>query len=338
MPTKLPPAISILLPFYQAAGTLEAAISSILRQSFGDWELLLIDNNADSATAAIARQYQLLDSRIKVIEEPQQGIAFALNKGLQEAKAPFIARQDADDLSHPERLEKQLQYLKEHPAIGVLSCCCHFASSLKKAAGYAHFVQWQNSILSPEDHFKNRFVESPVAHPSIMFRKELIDRWGGYSTKAVPEDYELWLRWMSKGVHFAKLPDSLLHWQDHPLRLSRTHPHYSTSAFLEVKMLYLAQWLRHQALDRRKIIICGASPEIRAKASVLTQEGVSIWGYTDVKERKLNSSRFIPISQLENDPEYFFINLISKRGVGQQIRQLLQGLGFIEEIDFVLAG
>lgn len=333
------PAISVLLPFYQAANTLEVAIQSMQQQTFTDWELLLLNNNADDQSRAIAHRYQQLDGRIHVHYVQEQGIAYALNKGLLLAKAPLIARMDADDVALPGRLQQQFDYLKEHPQVGVVACCCTFVDTGGNASGYQNFVAWQNSLLSPRQHWLNRFVESPVAHPSVMYRKELVQQWGGYSTAALPEDYELWLRWMSKGVHFAKLPEKLVQWQDHPGRLSRTHPNYSDAAFLDVKLAYLAQWVQQTGITaERKIIICGASPSIRKKAVLLEEKGLCIWGYTDVKVRSLGGSRFIPLNRLSEDSRYYFINLISKRGVGQQVRQLLVGLGFTEEQDFILAG
>lgn len=333
------PLISILLPFYQASTSLGPAIDSIRRQSLEAWELLLINNNADAATAQVAEAYGNRDSRIRILQEKRQGIAWALNTGLNHARAPFIARMDADDLAHPERLQKQYHFLRRHPEVGVVSCRCHFSSKLPKAAGYAHFVAWQNNLLSPEEHYRNRFRESPVAHPSVMFRSALVSRWGGYSTEALPEDYELWLRWMQAGVRFAKVNEPLLTWQDHPQRLSRTHAHYTERAFQKVRIQYLALWLQEQLPAQRKLVVCGASAGIRAKAQLLIQKGIAIWGYTDVKERKLpTGTRFLALDQLQEDPSYFFISLINKRGVGEQVRQLLYGLGFQEERDFILAG
>ena len=84
-------------------------------------------------------------------------------------------------------------------------------------------MDWQNQILSPKQHWVNRFKESPVAHPTVMFRRELIDEHGLYSVKPIPEDYELWLRWMENGIRFAKIAEKLFVWTDSSNRLSRVH-------------------------------------------------------------------------------------------------------------------
>ena len=124
------PAISVLLPFRNAAATLDAAIASIAAQSFGQWELLLIDNASTDAGTAIAEQWARRDRRIHVVREANVGIAHALNTGLARAQGRYIARMDADDISHPERLAKQFGYMEAHPEIGVLGTRTHFATTV----------------------------------------------------------------------------------------------------------------------------------------------------------------------------------------------------------------
>jgi glycosyltransferase involved in cell wall biosynthesis len=198
--------VSILLPFRNAADTLDAAINSIAQRTFRDWELILIDNASTDSSGAIAREWSLSDPRIRVIDEARVGIAEALNTGLKHATAPLIARMDADDIAHPERLAQQVAYMDEHPEIGVLGTRTSFFSTVNEHRGMQAFVEWQNAILSPHEHYTKRFVDAPLAHPSVMFRRELVARHGGYSTEPLPEDHELWMRWMDAGVRFAKLP------------------------------------------------------------------------------------------------------------------------------------
>lgn len=329
--------ISILLPFYRAPDTLGAAIHSLIDQTHRDWELLLIDNNADPATRAVAQQFAQADARIRILHEPQQGIAFALNTGLEAAQHPCIARMDADDWCHPQRLEKQLRFLEENPRIGLVACQTIFQSSIEDAGGFQHFVEWQNQILSPEDHALQRFRESPLAHPSVMFRKEIAQRFGDYDTGSVPEDYELWLRWMDQGVQMAKLPEPLLTWNDHPERLSRTHPNYQTELFYEMKTYYLSEFIRHQVSPTKRIVIAGAGKLPRSRAELLAGHGIELYGFTDVKTRQIPDTRFVPINMLTHPNAWFIVSFISKRGVGEEIRALLLSRGFVEGRDFILA-
>src|SRR5690606_38519156 len=190
------------------------------------------------------------DTRIRLLHEPRIGIAHALNPGLAHATGRYIARMDADDICHPERLAKQVAYLDAHPEVGVLATRSAFATTVERSAGMAAFVQWQNAILSPHDHFVKRFVDAPVAHPTVVFRRELVQQHGGYDTGPLPEDHELWLRWMDAGVRFAKLPHALLTWNDHPGRLSRTHRNYGADAFFATKAVWLAGWLQPRLAGR----------------------------------------------------------------------------------------
>ena len=186
--------VQILLPFHNAALTLDAALASIAAQTFTDHELLLIDNASSDDSPEVARTWADRDPRIRLIHEPVIGIAHALNTGLRHATAPLIARMDADDTAHPERLARQMAYLHEHPEIGVLGTRTTFTSTVPKNSGMRWFVNWQNAILNPHDHYLKRFVDAAVAHPTVLFRRELIDRFGGYDTGPVPEDHEMWLR------------------------------------------------------------------------------------------------------------------------------------------------
>lgn len=330
------PRISILLPFRNAAPTLDAAISSIATQTFADWELLLIDNASLDESSAIAQHWAGQDERIRVITEPAIGIAHALNTGLQHAQGRYIARMDADDISHPERLAKQVAYLDAHPEIGVLGTCTSFATTVERSSGMQWFVYWQNTILSPRDHYVKRFVDAPLAHPTVMFRHELLAQHGNYNTGPLPEDHELWLRWMAAGVRFAKLPEELLTWNDHAQRLSRTHTNYSTEAFFSTKAKWLAKWL-HRKLNGRPVIVAGASNICRERARLLEAEGIAISAFTDVKPREVPGYAFVAHNALPPAGAAFIVSFISQRGTGDRIAEYLAMRGLVEGEDFVLA-
>lgn len=330
------PVISVLLPFHNAGTALDAAIASIVQQSFTGLELLLIDNATFKEDQAIARKWVTKDKRIRLLQEPEIGIAHALNTGLAQAQGRYIARMDADDISHPERLAKQFEYLETHPEIGVLGTRTTFQTTVERNSGMRWFVQWQNGILSPHGHYVKRFVDAPLAHPTVVFRRELVERLGGYSTAPLPEDHELWLRWMDAGVRFAKLPEELLTWNDHARRLSRTHPNYSTDAFYRTKMKWLAKWLQRK-LDGRPVIIAGTSGICQRRAALLEGEGITIQAFTDVRTREIPGYTFIPHAQLPPAGEAFIVSMISQRGSGDRIAAFLASRGLVEGADFVLA-
>jgi glycosyltransferase involved in cell wall biosynthesis len=329
--------VSVLLPFRNGYSTLDAAIRSIAEQSFRDWELLLINNASMDESAFIGKDWSRRDPRIRVIEEPTIGIAHALNTGLKHATATLVARMDADDIAHPERLARQVAYMNAHPEIGVLGTRTRFDTTVEKSSGMAWFVNWQNAILTPHDHYAKRFVDAPIAHPTVMFRRELAERFGAYSTDPVPEDHELWLRWMHQGVRFAKMPEELLTWHDHPQRLSRTHAHYSVDAFFTTKAKWIAAWYKRKFTDGRPIIIAGTSGLCRDRAAKLEAQGLRISGFTDVKKRELPGYAFIAHDALPPSGEALIISFISQRGTGDRIAEYFTSRGLVEGEDFILA-
>ncbi len=328
--------VTVLLPFYRVDSGFSHAIESICNQTFTDWRLLLVNNNADETGLRIAREWMEQDARIAMVDESVQGIAHALNKGLAVSKSEYVARMDADDISLPNRLQLQVDYLDNHPDVDAVSTQTRFESSLAENRGYALFVEWQNSIISPEAHALSRFVESPIAHPSIMFRKTLIDHYGPYDTGPVPEDYELWLRWMGHGIRFYKIPIPLVVWNDHEQRLSRNHENYSREAFYQVKCKYLAKWILETVPKDKKVVVCGSSKIGRKRADLLSEHGVEVYGFTDVKKRPNRQVRFIPYQTIHSPEPWFLVNFIAKRGVGESITNHFQQLGFITGRDFIM--
>lgn len=328
--------VSVLLPFRNSAHTLDAAISSIVKQSFDDRELVLIDNASTDESPSIVRRWAGNEPRIRVLHEPRIGIAHALNTGLAHAEGGYIARMDADDISHPERLAKQVAFLDVHPGIGVLGTRTTFASIMPEHRGMRAFVDWQNAILSPNDHYVKRFVDAPLAHPTVMFRRELVEQYGGYDTGPLPEDHELWLRWMDAGVRFAKLPAELLTWNDHAHRLSRTHPNYSVDAFFSTKVKWLAKWLKRR-LNGRPLIVAGTSVLCQERAALLEAAGIAVHAYTDVKGRGVPGRTFIPHDQLPPAGEAFIVSFISQRGSGDRVAEYLASRDLVEGVDFMLA-
>lgn len=329
--------LTILLPFRNAAATLDAAIRSMAEQTHREWELLLIDNASADESSGIARRWCAQDARIRLLHEPRVGIAHALNTGLAATTTSLVARMDADDISHPERLARQVAFMHAHPDVGVLGTRTRFETSVERSSGMRWFVDWQNRILSPEEHFVKRFVDAPVAHPTVMFRRQLVDRFGGYDSGPLPEDHELWLRWMHHGARFAKLPEALLTWHDHADRLSRTHSNYSVDAFFATKAKWLAAWIKRRFPSQQPVIIAGTSGLCRSRARLLEAAGVPIHAFADVKPREVPGYAFIPHDRLPPRGQALIVSFISQRGTGDRIAAYFTSLGLVEGEDFILA-
>jgi glycosyltransferase involved in cell wall biosynthesis len=235
--------VSVLLPVRDGAATIGRAIASVQAQTFARWELLVVDDGSLDSTRERVATIAPHEPRIRLIRRPREGIVAALNAGLELARGEYIARMDADDESHPERLMEQVGFLRApaHSDIGLVGSLVEFGGDRHSSGGYALHVDWINSLVTPDDIAVNRFVESPLAHPSVMFRREVMEKWGTYRGGEFPEDYELWLRWMDAGVRMAKVPRVLLRWNDSPARLSRVEARYDPAAFFRLKAKWVAR-------------------------------------------------------------------------------------------------
>ena len=331
--------VSVVLPVRNGASTLPAALASIRAQSERRWELIVVDDGSTDDTGKILAAQAKQDPRIRIFTTAAAGIVRALNFGLAQARAPLIARMDADDLCHPHRLEKQCEYLQSHPEIGLVSCLVEFRSTSPAAGGYERHVKWLNTVISSHEIHRQRFIESPFAHPSVMFRASIAQQHGTYGEGDFPEDYELWLRWLDAGVAMAKVPETLLTWIDGPRRLSRHCARYSVEAFYRVKARYLARLV---ASDRsgRLIWIWGAGRVTRRRAEWLLKEGVSCAGWIDIDPRKIGKThaglRVCPRESLLSSPRPFVLAYVGSWDAREIIADWLEQNGFAEGKDYLL--
>lgn len=335
--------VSIILPVYNAAATIEKAVQSCLQQRFTDFELLIIDDGSTDTTSAILQKLAATDERIRIISIAHSGVTKAMNTGMENAKGKYIARMDADDEMLPQRIEKQIAFLEANPGTGLVSSLVKHGGDPEKQEGYAAHIQWINSLLTPEEISLNRFVESPVCNPSVMFRTELYRKYGGCREGDFPEDYEIWLRWLDQGVQMAKIPEVLLIWNDLPGRLTRNDPRYSAEAFERAKTGYLTEFITGQNMHKdRPLYLCGAGRITRRKSDFLAASGLSIGAYIDIDPKKIgkmyNGIPVIGLDDLPSNENAYVVSYVSNRGAREAIREILLKKGFAEGSDFILAG
>jgi glycosyltransferase involved in cell wall biosynthesis len=206
----------------------------VLAQTEKGFEFVIINDGSTDGTARIMDRAASRDRRIRALHRPHRGIVAALNAGISASTGDYIARMDADDVSMPERLELQKAFLDTRPDVGLVASQVRLNRRHKGNRGYAAYVNWTNTLLSHDEISLNQFVESPLAHPSVMFRRSCVHAHGGYRQGPFPEDYEMWLRWLGMGVRMEKLPEILLAWSDSPKRLSRTDSRIKIAAYLDI--------------------------------------------------------------------------------------------------------
>lgn len=275
------PRVSILLPFRDAAVTLGAALDSLAAQTLTDWEGLLIDDGSTDASAAVARAAAAGDRRWRLLRAGG-GLVDALNRGLAAARAPLVARMDADDLALPERLARQVALLDGDPSLTVAGCLVEAFPDTEVTDGMRRYVTWLNGLTTPQAIRDALFVESPIAHPSAVLRRDALRAAGGWRDGDFPEDYDLWLRLLLDGGRAAKVPAVLLRWRESPGRLSRTDARYHRRRFLAAKLAHLPRVLA----PGRAVQIWGAGPTGRSWARALAARGYPVRRFYDIAPRR----------------------------------------------------
>lgn len=214
------PAISVAMSVYNGERFLVPAIESILAQTFGDFEFLILDDGSRDATAAIITAYAGRDSRIRPILRESRGLIASLNQLIEEARAPLIARMDADDVAQPERFARQLQFLAANPDHGVIGTRTVDIDD----AGQPFLLNLPEHPLTHAALLDNIRDDGPLlAHPTVMYRRDVVLSAGGYHAAFRHcEDYDLWLR-LAGRTRMANLPERLLHYRRSPGQVSNRH-------------------------------------------------------------------------------------------------------------------
>ncbi|GIV88203.1 MAG: glycosyl transferase [Chloroflexus sp.] len=334
------PKVSIILPIRNAATTLAACLRSLARQTFTDYEVLAIDDGSDDESAAMVADAAAHDARIVPINAGRIGLAAALNLGLALARAPIIARMDADDVMHPDRLALQYQALQTQHDLALIACRVVAFPARAVRAGYREYLRWQNRVLTPEQVAAEIYVESPFAHPSVMFWKTAVQALGGYTTDQWPEDYELWLRMYTAGLRMAKLPRYLLGWRERPDRTSRVDPRYARTIFDELRANFLA---RDPRLHRgRPLVYWGAGRVTRQRARRLIDRGFAPEAWIDVDPDKIGQIIWgVPVhapSWLNRRPRPFVLVYVTNHGARDLINSWLTEMGYQPGEDYLGVG
>jgi glycosyltransferase involved in cell wall biosynthesis len=333
------PTVSVILPCYNAAKTLDETLDSLTRQSLSDFEVIAVDDGSTDGTLEKLETWAARDSRFRVLSQSHGGVIVAANAALRVCRAPYIARIDADDHAHPERLAKQVAYLDAHLDVSVVSSLVTAFPAKDVREGYRIYIQWLNSLVTDADIRREMFVESPLANPSVMMRKTWVEKMGGYHDYGWPEDYDLWLRMYLAGAKFAKIPEVLLEWRDHPDRITRTDGRYSVENFLRAKAHYLASG---PLKDRDAILVWGAGMIGRRLSKQLQKNQVPLVAFVDIDPKKIGRTRrgkpiIAPGDLLECWGRYqnpALLTAVGARGARDLIRSRLVVMGLVEGQDW----
>lgn len=225
------PFVSVLLCVYNGEPYISAAIESVLQQTFADFELVIINDGSRDRTHEILEEFAKKDSRVRVMHQENAGLTSALNTGLALCRGRWIARQDDDDISLPQRLEKQVQYLRAHENVGLLGTACDVID----VAGNVLPMQETPLYTTHHELCLELQCRNPFVHTSVMFKRELIQRVGGYSEDyPAAEDYECWLR-MSNITQLAQLSEKLVQRRISPQMICKQNSSKQRKSVLRAK-------------------------------------------------------------------------------------------------------
>lgn len=212
-----PPRISVVLPVRNGLPWIREALDSLYAQTCGEFELLVVDDGCSDGTSELLASEG--DPRLRVVAGERRGIAAALNRGIAQARGEFVARHDADDRSHPQRLGRQMTWLDAHPDVAVLATCAEYIDrdGQPVANEWTQAIRTQQDVAtSPEAIRALLPLTCGVVHGSVMMRTSVLRDAGGYREEYVTaQDYNLWLRLVSHH-RIAKLADRLYTFRVHP--------------------------------------------------------------------------------------------------------------------------
>lgn len=266
------PAVSVVVAARDAADTLDAALRSVARQTWTDWECLVVDDGSRDATPTCAQAWAARDRRFRVLmtDSGERGVVPARNRALAAARGGWVAIHDADDCMHRGRLAEQLALARAGRRVDLVGCHARHFPSAAVGPGLARYADWLRSQRSGEQVWRERFVEMPLAHPGLLIRAATLREVGGYRDRGWPEDWDLLLRLLARGARCRVLARPRFAWRVRPDSTSRTDPRYTLDAFMRCRAQHLADEL---LAARDDYLLWGYGGTGRALARALAAHG-----------------------------------------------------------------
>jgi glycosyltransferase involved in cell wall biosynthesis len=327
--------ISVLLPARNAAATVAAAMEGVLAQRGAPaFEVVCVDDASTDGTRDILETFARPNSRVSIVDGEGRGLVAALQLGLRGCRGDVIARMDADDLVHPDRLRLQSEVLSRDAALGAVGSLVRcFPGPL--TPGLARLEEWLNSVITADQCAAACFIEAPLVHPSTTFRRAALEAVGGWRDTGWAEDWDLLLRLVGVGWRIAKVPQVLLSWRDSPHRLTRTGEAYRPHKMVELRAHHLA----NGPLRGRPFDMWGAGPTGKRLARALERHGMRPRRFWDVDRNKqlARGLRVSAADELRRPDGTLIVCAVGAAGAREEIRAQLEPRGFEEGRDFLFA-
>lgn len=329
------PAVSVLIPAFNASATLGATLRSVARQSERDWECLVVDDGSADETPSIVEHFAASDARFRLLRVEHGGIVAALNAGLAACRGELVARMDADDLMVRRRLQRQRIAMVAHPDWVGLGCHVRFFPRRGMTDGLCKYEQWLASMRTDADVTREAHIECPIAHPTLVLRREAFLRFR-YHDAPWPEDYDLVLRLLAAGEKLGMVPERLLHWRDGTGRLSRSSARYSIPAFTGCKAAFLASGF---LANTEQYLLWGFGDTGKALAAALAERGKYPAAIIELHPGRIGQLirkvRVVSPDALPGLPRLPLLVSVAGITPRSQIRTALANMGFSETRDYV---
>ena len=325
----------MLLPARDAAATLGEALAGVQAQRDAPpFEIVCVDDGSSDETPRLLAQAAAADPRVRVVRGAGRGLVAALCLGLSHCRAPLVARMDADDLVHPDRLRLQADWLRARPHLGAVGSLVRLWPR-PLTPGLDRLEEWLDAQRTEEQCKVARFIEAPLVHPSLLLRRSALDAVGGFQDHGWAEDWDLLLRLVAGGFALGKVPEVLLWWRDSPSRLTRTGAAYRPEQMVRLRAHYLALGpLRGRPFD-----LWGAGPTGKRLLRALEAHSLRPRRVIDIDPRKqfARGVAITPASQVGPPDGALLVCAVGAAGARESIRSALLPLGHREGPDFLFA-
>ncbi|WP_299117000.1 glycosyltransferase family 2 protein [uncultured Winogradskyella sp.] len=274
--------ISILIPFKNTEAYISECITSIINQSYTNWEAIFIDDNSEDLSNTIVEDFHFKDHRIRLLKNEGNGIIQALQTAFSHCKGTYITRMDSDDIMTSNRLEVMLNSLLErgrnHLAVGQVK---YFRAD-GVSDGYSRYEAWINKLTEIGSNYSEIYKECVIPSPCWMLHREDFIACEGFNPNRYPEDYDLTFRFYRSGYTCIPCDKILLYWRDYNTRTSRTHKHYAINYFLDIKAHY---FLELDYDSNRPLTIWGAGNKGKTVAKLLIEKRIPFYWICDNKKK-----------------------------------------------------